>query len=99
LCLHGFEKIPFTCSYLPGKSNLHMTFCLCLLLGLDAVYWAAELEHRALSDPAKYAWILAGLCAVAFCARWRTLAEANLPHTILHFEQEQPPAILSLGLH
>ena len=24
--LAGFRKVPFTCSYLPGKSNLHLTF-------------------------------------------------------------------------
>src|ERR1019366_4255474 len=24
----GVQKIPFTCSYLPGKSNLHLTFWL-----------------------------------------------------------------------
>jgi CubicO group peptidase (beta-lactamase class C family) len=26
ICLLGFRKIPFTCSYLPGKSRVHMTF-------------------------------------------------------------------------
>jgi hypothetical protein len=99
LCLHGFERIPFTCSYLPGKSNLHMTFCLCLLLGLNAVFWAADFERRALSDPEKYAWILVTLCAAALCSRWRTAAEASSPYNILQFEQEQPAVILALGLH
>ena len=28
VCLYGAQKIPFTCSYLPGKSNLHITFWL-----------------------------------------------------------------------
>jgi hypothetical protein len=99
LCLHGFDKIPFACSYLPGKSNLHMAFCLCLLLGLDLIFWAADFERRALSEPAQYAWILATLCAAAACARWRTGAEANSPYAILQFEQEQPPVIAGLGLH
>jgi hypothetical protein len=28
VCLYSFRKIPFTCSYLPGKSKIHMTFLL-----------------------------------------------------------------------
>jgi hypothetical protein len=34
LCLCGFRKIPFTCSYLPGKSQVHMVF----LSGLALMY-------------------------------------------------------------
>jgi hypothetical protein len=30
LALHGFRKIPFACSYLPGKSALHMVFLAAL---------------------------------------------------------------------
>jgi len=29
-CLQGMQKIPFTCSYLPGKSNFHVTFWMCI---------------------------------------------------------------------
>jgi hypothetical protein len=99
LCLHGFRKIPFTCSYLPGKSNLHITFCLCLMLGLNITYWGAEFERRALFDAAEYTWMFAILTTAAVCAWWRTEAQANSEQTPLQFEEEPPPAIVSLGLH
>ena len=47
ICLHGFQKIPFTCSYLPGKSYFHMAF----LAGLGLLYLilkAVEFERRGL---------------------------------------------------
>jgi hypothetical protein len=98
LCLHGLHKIPFTCSYLPGKSNLHITFCLWLMLGLNLTYLSADFERRALSDPGRFASILALLCIGVIAAWWRT-ARANLEHTELQFEDELPPLISSLGLH
>lgn len=98
VCLYGFAKIPFTCSYLPGKSNLHITFCVCMLLALNTIYWAALSELRSLADPVRYAWTLAALCVGAVCARWRTAAAANSAHTTLRFEQEQAPAVQQLGI-
>jgi hypothetical protein len=97
LCLYSLHKIPFTCSYLPGKSNLHVTFLLCLMLGLDAVYWSAQFEYRALSERTQYAWTMAILCAAALFSWWRT-ARAISENPEVQFEEEQPPAITSLGL-
>src|SRR5262249_7529233 len=42
LCLLGAQKIPFTCSYLPGKSNFHLTFWLCIGLLMELVGRGAE---------------------------------------------------------
>jgi hypothetical protein len=98
LCLHGFHKIPFTCSYLPGKSNFHIKFWLFLMLGLNIIFRAADLERSALSDPSKYAWIIAVLSVAAFGARLRTQAHANSDETRLQFEEEWSPVILGLGL-
>jgi hypothetical protein len=98
LCLYGFDKIPFTCSYLPGKSNLHMTFALCLMGGLNATYWCAEFERRALSDQTKYAWIVVTLTFVSVAAWWRTRA-AGRDGGAVRFEEEMSPVISGLGLH
>jgi len=98
LCLYDFHKIPFTCSYLPGKSNLHITFVLCLMGGLNATYWCSELERRALSDPAQYAWIVVTLVAIAMAAWWRTKA-AGTESGMIRFEEELSPVISGLGLH
>jgi hypothetical protein len=98
LCLYGFHKIPFTCSYLPGKSNFHIKFWLFLMLGLNIIFQAADFERSALPDPSKYALIIVVLCIAAFGARWRTQAHANSDESRLQFEDEWSPVILGLGL-
>ncbi|MGI9070935.1 MAG: hypothetical protein ACR2JB_06330 [Bryobacteraceae bacterium] len=98
VCVHGFHKIPFTCSYLPGKSNLHITFLLCLMLGLNLTYWSAEFERRALSDLRKYSCMLAILCFAAICVWWRASC-ARSDELEVKFEEELSPVIAGLGLH
>jgi hypothetical protein len=72
ISLGGIQKIPFTCSYLPGKSNFHMTFWLCIGVIIGIVIQCAELERRALANPARLAAVLVvlGIAAVlAPCLR------------------------------
>lgn len=97
LWLYGFQKVPFTCSYLPGRSNVHITFLLCLMLGLNVIYWSASFELRALSDLREYLWIIAGLFVAATLA-WQRRARAHNDSVELQFEAEIPPVITSLGL-
>jgi hypothetical protein len=97
LWLYNFQKIPFTCSYLPGRSNVHVTFLLCLMLGLNVIYWSASFELRALSDLREYLWIVAGLLVAASLASQRR-ARANNDGDELQFEAEMPPVITSLGI-
>ncbi|MGC2656583.1 MAG: hypothetical protein WA324_01305 [Bryobacteraceae bacterium] len=99
LSLYGFQKIPFTCSYLPGKSNFHMRFLLFALLGLNAILWASDFERGALSNPTRYGEIIAVLCFAAVVARWRTQVRARSEETRLLFEEEWAPVIVSLALN
>jgi CubicO group peptidase (beta-lactamase class C family) len=98
ICLLRFRKIPFTCSYLPGKSQVHMAF-----LGALGVLWggaeAAMLERRALREPVAMAAMLALLVIVWVCIRRATVALARTEEQDLRFEEEPVPAILELGLH
>jgi len=68
LLLGGMQKIPFTCSYLPGKSNFHMTFWLCIGAILAAVAKSADMERHALESPARLAAVLAVLGIAAILA-------------------------------
>ena len=52
LSLHGFQKIPFTCSYLPGKSYFHMA-ALAFAGLMYLTVQGAELE-RAAFDALRY---------------------------------------------
>ena len=95
--LASFRKIPFTCSYLPGKSNLHLTFWLCVLAFGLLVDQGAVLELHALWYPASYAMMIAILLIAVALARKRTVVQTR--SEALEFEDAPPPAIMVLGLH
>ncbi len=86
-CLLGNQKIPFTCSWLPGKSNFHIAFWFCILLILEIVLKVADLEQRVLAIPVDYAAIVIILASLGGLAAWRTsrLAESDIES--LHFEE------------
>ena len=93
ICLHGSQKIPFACSYLPGRSNLHLSFWLCIGLVMQVVNKIAGFEQRALEDPAACATLVAVLLALVGVARWRNAPERNL-----HFEESPSGELQVLGL-
>ena len=64
ITLVGFYKVPFACSYLPGKVNLQFLFWGFIVVFLAAAIPTSEAELRALSHPAEYAWIMVALLAV-----------------------------------
>ena len=98
ICLLHFQKIPFTCSYLPGKSRAHMVFlgALCVLfIGSDGTM----LERRALRETGTSALMLALLFVVWILIRFTTVALAKREEPDLRFEEEISPAIQRLGLN
>ena len=98
LCLHGFRKIPFTCSYLPGKSFFHMAFLAALGL-LLLIGKAVAFELRALDNPVSYAEMLVVLGIAVVLARWRTVAPATSEEAIVQFEEVPPAEVFVLGLY
>jgi hypothetical protein len=98
LWLHGFRKIPFTCSYQPGKSKVHLA---ALILGvlLFLLVHAAALERSALENHALYVTSVSVLTAIAVLLHRRTDAHANSEGAALQFDDPPDPAILSLGLY
>jgi hypothetical protein len=55
LCLASFRKIPFTCSYLPGKSYLHVAFLTATGL-LPFIIRGVVFESEALRNRTIYLW-------------------------------------------
>jgi len=98
LCLYGFQKIPFTCSYLPGKSYFHMAVLAFLGL-IFLITKGAAIERSALDDPSRYATMIGVLGLAVALTRWRTAAHAKSDDAELQFEDAPPPAILELRLH
>jgi CubicO group peptidase (beta-lactamase class C family) len=97
LALHGFRKIPFACSYLPGKSQVHMVF-----LGAVALMWfvmlSVRFERDALQSPRSMAAMIFLFAVAALGGRWATAILAREGEE-LQFEETPPPAVLELGLH
>jgi hypothetical protein len=95
LSLYGFHKLPFTCSWLPGQSKVHVVFWGCLLMMAPPV--VAGLEERLLNRPFLYVCMILALAIVVAGARWRTTAAARSAEA-LTFEEEYSPELFSLNL-
>jgi len=98
LCAAGPQKIPFACSYLPGKSNVHMGFWGCVLFIDFGVIWVAQGESRILQDGLWTAVMLGVLAAVAAGARWLGERSANGEFAELRFEDLPGDAVQKIGI-
>ncbi len=99
LCLRGTQKLPFTCSYLPGKSNFNMAMVVGILVGLPLLTKAAELERDSFEGDAGYAVVVGLLATLAVCARWSATRLAESPEGELRFEEAAEPEVFALNLH
>src|SRR6202034_4838333 len=54
----GVQKIPFTCSYLPGRSKIHLMFWVWIFLLISLITGAALNERKALESPTATAWLI-----------------------------------------
>ena len=97
LVLTGFAKVPFTCSYLPGKANLKIMFGVYWGLLIIVSELVTDVEQAGLRNPANYAWLMGVTLlvwlAAAYRGRW---ARARIP--ALSFEEQPEPAVVGLGL-
>jgi hypothetical protein len=98
LCLRGTQKIPFTCSYLPGRSNFHLTFWLCTGLIMTGIVKAAAYEREALTNPRRWTCIAGVLILLVLLGRWWNKVAADAAGAELRFEEETTPVIMRLGL-
>jgi len=98
VCLCTFNKIPFTCSYLPGKGGIHFAFWAGVLFFLRFLHEAAELEGRMLHDLVSSALmiVMVGLAAVGM--RHLGTSREALTTEVL-FEEAYPAEITGLGLN
>jgi hypothetical protein len=95
LCLHGFHKFPFACSYLPGQPKVHVVFWGLLLVLVP--FSAARTERVMLNRPFSFLCMVALLATIAAGARWRTAASTRSTEGLV-FEEAYPPELLALGL-
>jgi CubicO group peptidase (beta-lactamase class C family) len=98
VALIGAVKIPCTCSYLPGKSHLHLAVFVVAVLLLPGIVKAARLESDALQDPFRYAAILGILCVIWIGVRWVTTRLAIAKDLQPTFDDEPAGRAVTLEL-
>jgi hypothetical protein len=97
ICLYSFPKIPFTCSYLPGKAGIHFAFWICVMFLIRLLHEAAELEGRLLSGLLGSVLMMVLVALAAIGMRHLSASRAALDKELL-FEETYPAEVTSLGL-
>jgi hypothetical protein len=96
VCLIGFYKVPFTCSYLPGKSNVQLAFWGFVIVLVVIIIPCLEFEQRALHNPPRFVFMFsvlaAGLCALYVFNHRRAKS------AVIYFEEIPEVVITTLGL-
>jgi hypothetical protein len=91
-----FEKVPFTCSYLPGKANVQFVFWgavfVVSLLSISAALFEQKELHDLWHDAAMIAVCAAAVASLQAINRFRGRSAE------LYFEEIPPQVILTLGL-
>ena len=90
--LRGFRKIPFTCSYFPGKSKVHLVFWFGVVPVVIAIHHLVSWSH----DEPVIALAVATLAAVA--ARWVASLSAGGVEPEIEFEETAPDELVRLRL-
>jgi hypothetical protein len=96
LALFGFYKIPFTCSYLPGKSNFQFVFWGSLIVLIALADTCAQFEMSALNHPIKCTYMFTALGAI-LTGLWTT-SRHRARSAVLYFEELPEELITTLGL-
>jgi hypothetical protein len=97
LLLINFRKIPFTCSYQPGKANITVLGLVYWLAFATYAYTMAALERRLLYDEVGWlAFVVIALVVLAGLRWWRKATFVRGQGLI--FEDAPAPEVQTLGL-
>jgi hypothetical protein len=97
VCLYTFPKIPFACSYLPGKAQIHIYFWVGLLFCIKLLSEAAAFESRQLYSLTRCLAMLLALASAVVVMRYLSGTRASSSEE-LRFEEEYSAPITKLGL-
>jgi hypothetical protein len=95
--LAGFEKLPFTCSYLPGKANLKVSWPIYLFGFTTYLSTMVTLEYWMLERPARFVWLavlVVGVEGALAIYRWRVTGR----EVTLVFDEQPEPLVRTLDL-
>jgi hypothetical protein len=95
--LVSFEKFPFTCSYLPGKANLKVSWPIYLFGFTTYISVFVTLEYWMLQRPIRFVWLAAVIVLVGLALalyRWRVIGR----DVALVFDDQPEPMVRTLNL-
>lgn len=98
LAILSLRKIPFACSYMPGKGKLHFLFWGGILVGLPLINEAGALEYRLLATRFGSMELLILVSSCAILLRWYNGRSRQDAGTII-FQEEEPVDLLALRLN
>jgi hypothetical protein len=97
LLLVWFRKIPFTCSYFPGKTSMAMMFLL-YLAGFTTYSWTmADLEARLIAQPRNLILFYVVVVAALRGLSWLAKRELGVDDALI-YEDEPDPIVRCLEL-
>lgn len=96
LCLIGVSKIPFACSYLPGKTNLQYVFWAFVGIFLPIAMSLANEEARVMRSPVRYG-AMVGILGAFGAGLW-AVNRRRAREAVLYYEELEPEVITTLGL-
>jgi hypothetical protein len=98
IALLSLHKLPFACSYLPGKGKLHMLFWIGVILGIPMANQAGLFEAWFLMSGFRSALLIAvlALCAIVM-RRWSIRRGRRIEKMI--FQEQEAVDLISLKLN
>jgi hypothetical protein len=96
LSLIGFYKVPFTCSYLPGKSNVQFIFWGFLVLFIPLAMQFVSLEQRAFTHLAALLVIIGSLIVLLIAIQ--ALNHRQATSAAIYFEELPAEVLTTLKL-
>jgi predicted permease len=97
--LYRFRKIPFACSYLPGKANLRVKLGAYGILFLFLCNVGVQIEAASLRKAASFTILALILLAVAAWSWFRTVRMAASPDARVQFDEVPVADIFALDLN
>jgi hypothetical protein len=97
IALLSLPKLPFACSYLPGKAQLHLLFWGGVILGIPLAKQAGSFESRFLISGLRSALLIAVLASCAIAVRQWTTRQGQRVEKMI-FQEEETLDLISLKL-
>jgi hypothetical protein len=97
ILLLKFQKVPFTCSYLPGKANLKLYWFPYVLFFSFYTYGMAAIERRMLESPPRFVAFYGVALTVLLYLRLRRRQLPTAERGVI-FEEQPEPGVRRLDL-